>query len=428
MKKVVFVLFVIIMFFSSCKKGKESADKGNVTNVTFWHVMGGPLKKTLDNIVNDFNKQNTDIKIIPISVGSYSALSQKLMASITGKKPPVIAQVYESWTSQFLEVGAIVPIQQYIDDPEIGIDTAEVNDIFPILIYDNTFNGQLATLPFNKSVPAYYYNEEKLHELGYNEFPKTWDSLLILLKKATKDTTGDDYPDVWGTAFSINMWLYECMLVQNGGKIFSDDGTKCLVGSKESIDALRYWVDLIKKHKVAYLTTGFQNQDDFLTGRVLTVSGSIVSLPFMFIANPSFTLRINPIPHGKTEKVIVSGTNIAIFNDVSEGKKKAAWKFIKYFMSSEVQAIWSNGTNYLPIRRSSFKDSIMVEKFKKFPGLYETFMQIENADIEPKSPSWFIGRTILNRNGLEPAMRGNVDPDKSLKEAEFLINEEIKKD
>lgn len=55
-------------------------------------------------------------------------------------------------------------------------------------------------------------------------------------------------------------------------------------------------------------------------------------------------------------------------------------------------------------------------------------MQIEYGDIEPKSPSWFVGRTILNRNGLEPVMRGNISPEEALKEAQFLINEEIKKD
>ena len=432
MRKILIIFTAVAILLSSCggkeNKGDSAKNKSGVVTVTFWHVMGGPLKKTLESIVDDFNITHPGIKVVPISVGSYNALSQKLMASIIGKKPPVIAQVYESWTSQFLDAKAIVPVSNFISDSLIGLDSSDVKDIFPIFIYDNTFEGKLVTMPFNKSVPAYYYNEDMLKKLGYDKFPSTWDSLRTLFQVATKDTNGDNYPDIWGTAYSVNMWLYECMLYQNGGRIFSKDGKKCLVGSEASIDALRYWVDLIKRYKVAYLTTGFQNQDDFLSGRVLAVSGSTVSLPFMYQTNPSFRLRICPIPQGKTKKVVISGTNIAIFNGVSKAQKKAAWEFIKYFISPSVQAKWSYGTNYVPIRKSSFKDSLMIKKFKKFPGLYETFMQIEYGDIEPKSPSWFVGRTILNRNGLEPAMRGNIPPEKALKEAQFLINEEIKKD
>ena len=432
MKKLFILAIAAVLLVSSCGKDKGKVNikkkENHVVTVTFWHVMGGPLKRTLETIVDDFNVTHPGIKVVPISVGSYNALSQKLMASIIGRKPPVIAQVYESWTSQFLEANAIVPVEKFIDDSVMGMDSSELNDIFPIFIYDNSFDGKLVTMPFNKSVPAYYYNEDMLKKLGFKTFPTTWDSLLTLFQVATRDTTGDGYPDVWGTAYSINMWLYECMLVQNGGAIFSKDGKKCLVGSQASIDALQYWVDLIKRYKVAYLTTGFQNQDDFLSGRVLAVSGSTVSLPFMYQTHPSFHLRICPIPHGKRKRVIISGTNIAIFNGVSEEQKKAAWEFIKYFVSPHVQAKWSYGTNYVPIRKSSFNDSLLTKKFKKFPGLYTTFMQIEYGDIEPKSPSWFVGRTILNRNGLEPAMRGNVPVDKALKEAEFLINEEIKKD
>lgn len=432
MKKIVILLLSLTILFSSCGKKADKSNSANnknkIVTVTFWHVMGGPLKRTLESIVDDFNLTHPGIKVVPISVGSYNALSQKLMASIIGRKPPVIAQVYESWTSQFLDAGAVVPVSDFIKDSLVGLDSSEIKDIFPIFIYDNTFEGKLVSMPFNKSVPAYYYNEDLLKKLGYEKFPTTWDSLRMLFQVATKDTNNDGYPDIWGTAYSVNMWLYECMLYQNGGRIFSEDGKKCLVGSQASIDALRYWADLIKRYKVAYLTTGFQNQDDFLSGRVLAVSGSTVSLPFMYQTNPSFNLRICPIPHGKTKRVIISGTNIVIFNGVSEAQKKAAWEFIKYFISPSVQAKWSYGTNYVPIRKSSFKDSLMVKKFNKFPGLYETFMQIEYGDIEPKSPSWFVGRTILNRNGLEPVMRGNISPEEALKEAQFLINEEIKKD
>lgn len=173
------------------------------------------------------------------------------MASIIGRKPPVIAQVYESWTSQFLDAGAVVPVSDFIKDSLVGLDSSEIKDIFPIFIYDNTFEGKLVSMPFNKSVPAYYYNEDLLKELGYEKFPTTWDSLRMLFQVATKDTNNDGYPDIWGTAYSVNMWLYECMLYQNGGRIFSEDGKNALLEARQALmlsDIGRISLNVIKWH------------------------------------------------------------------------------------------------------------------------------------------------------------------------------------
>ena len=127
--------------------------------------MGGPLGKVLDEMIDEFNSTHPDIEVVSVSMGNYQALSQKIMAAVTADKPPVIAQVYESWTAQLLAAGKIVSIDTFVFG-EQGLSKEELEDIFPVFIEDNTFDGQLVTFPFNKSVPAYFYNIDMFKKAG----------------------------------------------------------------------------------------------------------------------------------------------------------------------------------------------------------------------------------------------------------------------
>ena len=94
-----FVAAVLAAFVVSCGGGKAAA--GKKTTVTFWHAMGGPLGDALTAMVAEFELANPDVNIEPISMGGYTALSQKLMGAVQVDAPPNMAQMYESWTTQF---------------------------------------------------------------------------------------------------------------------------------------------------------------------------------------------------------------------------------------------------------------------------------------------------------------------------------------
>ena len=70
------------------------------TTVTFWHAMGGESQKTLKTMVDRFESTYADVHIELVGMGNYDALAQKLMGAVAAKNPPVIAQMYENWTTQ----------------------------------------------------------------------------------------------------------------------------------------------------------------------------------------------------------------------------------------------------------------------------------------------------------------------------------------
>jgi len=395
-----------------------------VIEVTFWHAMGGPLGKTLEKMIADFEKEHPNIKIKSVGMGDYSALAQKLMGAIAVQSPPTIAQVYESWTTQFYQQGVLLPIDSLIQGPN-GLSATDLADIFPIFVEDNTWDGKLLTFPFNKSVPVYFYNIKMFRDNGIKEFPKTWPEFKAVCKKLTKDTNGDGIKDIWGTGGGVNSWLFGCMLLQKGGDFFDEKTKRVLVNSPAGVSALEYLIDLIYKDSCQNFVLGYEPQNDFLSGKLAMIWGTSVSWAFMR-DKMTFEVGLAPIPKWDKPAVLTYGTNIAIFRKAKPEAIGAAWQFIKWFTNTKNQARWASATFYCPIRKSSLNEPEMQSLMKEVKGLDETLTQLANAFFEPRGEEWFAGRRYLGE-ALESAMRLKQTPKQALDEMARRLEKEFKR-
>lgn len=173
--------------------------------------MGGPLGDALRTMVEEFEEQDPEIDITLVSMGEYSSLSQKLMAAVQVNAPPNMAQMYESWTTQFHELDRLIPLDSFVGSPA-GLTASELGDFYPAFIADNSWDGRLVTMPFNKSVPVFFYDIEMLKQAGYHGFPRTWPEFRTTVKDLTDREEG-----VAGTVGGVNEWQFGCMLRQLGG-------------------------------------------------------------------------------------------------------------------------------------------------------------------------------------------------------------------
>lgn len=416
MRRIIFTIFIIsLLILSGCGGGNDSGK----TEVVFWHVMGGPTGDALKSLIDSFNTMNPDIEVIPISVGNYNALSQKIMASI--QNPPVMSQMYESWTMELYEADRLEPLEGMLTEEEL---MAIKTDMFDVFVRDNTFNDVMVSLPFNKSVPAYFFNKDRFNEYRIEAFPRTWDEFFTAMKTMTVDTDKDGTADIYGTAFNINTWMFESRLLQFNGQLV-DENLQPMFNSPAAVKAINIDRQLLNEDKTAYITTGYQHQDDFIAGKVSTIFGSCVSLSFILDAEPPFELGVAPVPSGDRDAVLISGTNVSVFKKASPEEKAAAVKFIKWFISPEIQAIWSARTGYLPVMQSAMENEMLVAQFERYPGLKAVYEQLNYAFMEPQANEWYLGRQILGES-LEYIIKGNRDALKTLNDAADEFRKELK--
>jgi multiple sugar transport system substrate-binding protein len=419
--RILIPIMILVMVLGGCGRRKSA---GGVVEVTFWHGMGGPLGRVLNQLIDEFNQTHEGIYVNSVSMGQYTALSQKIMAAVAAGKPPVMAQAYENWTVELILSKSIVPIQNFVDGPE-GLSRESLDDILPVFIENNQWDGVIWSFPFNKSVRALYYNRDLFAASGLDPDrpPRTWQEYFDFARKITRDIDGDGYPEIWGTAGQVAVWMFGNLMLQNDGEWLDESGEHVAFDSPEGVEALTFMRDLLTGD-VGFITAGFEYQNDFLAGKVGMVEGSTVSVAFME-GKYDFKLGIAALPVGRRPGVTIAGTNVVIFDGIPEEKQRAAWEFIKWFTDTEQTAKWSAGTFYVPVRQSALETELLQQKFREYPGLEEAYAQLRYASFEPKIAGWYAGRRYLAERAIESVLRGNADVALALEKAADKADAEI---
>jgi len=427
MKKIlIFAVIFVLMFLSGCTKKADPA--GDKTVVEFWHAMNGPLGDALDTLVKEFNDSQTEYYVNAIPMGNYTALSQKIMAAVQTGNQPDICQVFESWTSNMMKGDLLVPVQDFIDVDDTFGD-ADLADFYPVFLQSNTVDGKLVSLPFNKSVRVMYYNKDILfqNDLDPNKPPKTWAQFREMCRDMTLDIDGDGTPDRYGTTLKISAWQFENLLLQAGGEIMSADEKTALFNSEAGVEALDFLTGLLVEDKTAYLSPGYDGQNDFLAGKVVFYEDSSVSLAYMQEIGIDFNMGICAIPIKVSAANIISGTNVAIFKSESREVERGAWEFMKWFASAPVTAKWSEYTYYMPVRRSAFQEQGLRKRLLSNPEIKSVYDQLEEAAFEPQIPEWFETRKYLEDQVIEKVVRGALPAKEALDRAADKIEEMLRK-
>jgi len=406
MRRILLIAAVLIAL-TGCKSQSKK------TTVTFWHAMGGESQKTLKTMVDRFESTHASIHIELVGMGNYDALSQKLMGAVAARNPPVIAQMYENWTTQLHAGGELVYLDSFVHGPD-GLTEEDMADIYPALIESNSWDGRLLTLPFNKSVPVYYYHVPMFAGAGYPEFPKTWPEFRAAANKLTKrDAAGS--VEVWGAAGGTDIWIFGSMLFQRGSRFLEQEDGRPLFNGREGVEALQFQVDMVLTDRTQNTDVGRTPMDDFQVGRMATLTGSS-TWRAPVVDKETFPVGMAPVPTWGKPAALVYGTNVGMFRRATAEQKAAAWTFIKWFTSPEQQVEWSLGTWYVPIHRKSLDDPRLVERLAKTPGLAAAYAQMDCAVFEPRGLKWLAGRKALVEE-LEQAMLGAKTPKQALDDA-----------
>jgi ABC-type glycerol-3-phosphate transport system substrate-binding protein len=211
--------------------------------IEFWHAMRGQRSQVIERLAERFHQQNPDVTVRPRLVvdsgarlgNDYSALYRSLLEAIARGNPPTVAQVYENWTTQLLEVDALVPVETF--------GSVDTSDFVPVFLAANRFGGKLWTLPFNKSLWVMYYNKEVLKRLGLTP-PKTWEELRATARKISAEGS------MPGLVFQPGVDTFGHYLVSNGGQFI--EGGKAGFGGALGDRDMSFWVNLVHQDRSAF--------------------------------------------------------------------------------------------------------------------------------------------------------------------------------
>ncbi len=383
------------------------------TELTMYYpiAVGGPLTAVVDGIVEEFESANPDIKVNAIYSGNYDDTRVRALSALASGEPAQLAVMFSIDAYDLIEQELIVAFE----DVE-GTDDEWLNSFYPALMANSRIEGKTWGIPFQRSTIVAYYNKDMFREAGLDPEspPSTWDELVDMGKKLTKEGTSGLMIPSTGYPY----WMFQALAIQNGKELMSNDGLTTYFDDPEVVEALEFWNSLSTEHGI--MPTGTVEwgtlRQAFLEGQTAMMWHSTGNLTAVK-NSASFDFGVAELPANVRPGSPTGGGNFYIFQETSEEERAAAIKLIKFMTAPEQAAAWSIATGYMGVSPAAYETEALKAYTSEFPPALVARNQLENAVAEFSTFETARVREGLN-NAIQAALTGSKSPADALAEAQ----------
>jgi len=322
--------------------------------IQFWHSMSSGHQPHLVALVDQFMAEYPYITVELTYQGGYGDTEDKVNASVVAGTPPTIVQLYENVITPLVEV--LYPIGPHMT-------AAERSDILTGLVANNTFDGVLVSVPWNKSIMVLYYRSDLI-----DTPPTTWEEFAQMAADLTVDLDGDGVIDQYGTGLRpYNPEMYLNYVVQNGGSILNDDWTEVTIGEEEGLEAMQYAESLVP---YSFISSGYLS-DALGAGQVAMFVDTSAGYYYNNKAavENGYTMDVARVPFGPVNRrSAIQGTNLVVFDmGQTQAQKDAAVLLARFLIRPENTVYWSTRGGYLPVVKSAYSDPAWLDYLADHP-------------------------------------------------------------
>jgi sn-glycerol 3-phosphate transport system substrate-binding protein len=390
------------------------------TEVSFFYpvAVGGPITKLIDTYAADFEKENPTIAIKPIYSGTYQETIVKALTAHKSGTPPVTSVLLSTDMFTLIDEEAIVPFDDFI---RTDADKKWLASFFPAFMENSQTEGKTWGIPFQRSTIVLYWNKELFKEAGLDpeKPPATWAEQLAFAEKLTKRDGANTTQ--WGLQIPSSgfpYWLFQGLTTPAGAILMNQAGNKTAYDAPAVIEALQYWVDLSRKHKVhptGIVEWGTTPRDFFerKCAMMWTTTGNLTNVR----SNAKFPFGVGMLPAHKRLGSPTGGGNFYLSKKASKAEQEAAFKFIQWITTPERAAKWGIDTGYVAVRGDAWETPVMKEYVAGFPQAAVARDQLKHSVAELSTHENQRVTKALN-DGLQAALTGTKTPEAAMKDAQ----------
>jgi sn-glycerol 3-phosphate transport system substrate-binding protein len=400
------------------------------TEIQFWHSMGGALGDKVNELANNFNKSQSQYKVVPSYKGQYPESMTAAIASFRAGNAPHILQVFEVGTATMMAAkGAIVPVAQVMKDADEPFNPKAY--LPTVAGYYTDSKGNMLSFPFNSSTIVYYINKDAFKKAGLdpNKAPRTWKEFNVAAEKLKAAGQNCVYTTGWPSWMHVeNFSAWHNLPIGTKENGIGGTDTEFKINSPMHVRHLTMLGDMSKKGLFTY--AGRQNQAEakFSSGECAMLTSSS-GAQANIRRNAKFEWSVNFIPYhddikGAPQNSIIGGASLWVMGGKTNNAYKGVAKFLAYLSKPEVQMDWHTSTGYVPITQAAYEMTRKSGYYEKNPGADIAVKQLTNKPPTANSKGLRFGNYVQGREVIEEEMEGVFA---GKKDAKTALDEAVKR-
>ncbi len=293
-----------------------------------------------------FEEAHPGVEVEVFAVAGSGAFRDRILSMIAAGTAPDLFMMSRAYQFDFHGKGVFEPLDRYIqNDPNIDFDEYLGRSQIDV-------DGQIWGIPEHGGGLTIGYNEARFAEAGladpwtlYKQDEWTYDTYLESARRLSRDTNGDGVNDLFGSSAWTGQQELTALVSAFGGQMFSDDGREVRFNSPESIDGLRWAMELETVYDVAGGAFGEGS---------LAMAWICPRCVFRDVALNSydFDWNIVPAPRGPDGYRAPGGFN-SLFVYSGSPHKQLAYELAAFLTSRDLQMeLVEQKAVFTPVRRS----------------------------------------------------------------------------
>lgn len=420
---------------------EAAALRGQV--VRFWHPYTGESQVLLDQMAQEFNKNNQwGIRVESTAIPGFNQLEESLREAIQGQADE-LPDIWPMLTYQAVLLDAngqtFVDLRPYVNDEEYGLSVEEQADFIPAIWQQDQVpvqaikgpsqpEGKRMGLPWVRSGLFLLYNQSWARELGFSVAPQSTigfrdQACAAAQANMTDGERANDGSGGWlvtGDPGELLGWLYAF-----GSQITRQDGRGYQFDTPEARLALEFIQGLVRQGCIwqQVSTDTAAPQTVIAERRALFALVGLSELPNIReeLAEADVEWLLLPFysPGGSAAAktaVVTYGPSLTIAQSTPE-RQLASWLFARWLASAENQARWAQFNYLLPSRLSAEEHLPPVAAQNR--AWSETLQYLPHMQPEPVFASWGVLRWSLG-DALKNLIRTGTTAENSVQILQML--------
>lgn len=396
------------------------AEDEETQTITVWIGSGRDQANVLKELIDEDFTKNTGIGVNVMLVN----MSTLLQATLAGQGPDVAVSL--GVDAGLKQAGNDLPMNYGVRNALYDLSRFEDLDEVRTRFYDSAmlpyeFEGKTFALPETQTFLMMFYRKDILKELGL-EIPETWDDIRVALAVLSKNQM-----EVGMVATEP---VFATLLYQNGGRYYNDDGTASALDENAAINVFKEYTEYYTKYKLDKETSVEQR---FRTGETPIILADYTTYNNFQVSAPDIkglwgfaTVPGTVKEDGTIDKTTVSGGNACVMMKSCE-KPDAAWEFMKWWTSAEIQTAYGKEMESL-MGASARYPTANIEAFENLPWPRADYQilkeQFETVVGIPQVPGGYFTWRNVN-NAFYHVLKKNQSPRETLTDYVRYINAEI---